>query len=54
METNKEMNRTSFLDTRKAYEAPFMEIVEIKVELGFQMSGASEAAPYDPLKELIK
>jgi len=39
METNKEMNRTIAPDTREAYEAPVMEIVEIKVEQGFQMSG---------------
>ena len=48
METNREVK-----ETRKAYEAPVMEIVEIKVELGFQMSGASQSANDDPLKEVI-
>jgi len=33
METN--INK----ETRKTYEAPVIEIVEIKVEQGFQMSG---------------
>ena len=49
METNNE--------TRKEYEAPFMEIVEIRVEQGFQMSGASvepASEPFDPLKGLIR
>jgi len=50
METNKEMK-----ETREIYEAPVMEIVEIKVELGFQMSGISPAsAPFDPLSEIIR
>ena len=49
METNKEMQETGGV-----YEAPVMEIVEVKVELGFQMSGVSPAsAPWDPLKEII-
>ena len=47
METNKEMNRTNAPDTREKYETPAMEIVEIKVEQGFQMSG------YDPNKEHV-
>ncbi|MCL2650351.1 MAG: hypothetical protein FWD60_04890 [Candidatus Azobacteroides sp.] len=47
METNKAMNRTNAPDTRERYEAPVIEIVEIKVEQGFQMSG------YDSLKEKI-
>ena len=42
METNKEIK-----ETREVYEAPVMEIVEIKVEQGFQMSG------YDPNKEKV-
>ena len=42
-------------ETRKEYEAPVMEIVEIRVEQGFQMSGSPEhTSPFDPLKELIK
>jgi len=51
METNKEMKETG-----EAYEAPSMEIVEIKVEQGFQMSGETTptSAPFDPLKELIR
>ena len=53
METNKEMK-----ETREVYEAPVMEIVEIKVELGFQMSGAGgvspTSAPWDPLSEIIR
>jgi len=51
METNKAMK-----ETREVYEAPAMEIVEIKVELGFLMSGeiSPASAPYDPLKEVIK
>ena len=49
METNEELK-----ETREVYEAPAMEIVEIKVEQGFLMSGESaSAAPYDPLKEVI-
>jgi len=43
METNKEIK-----ETREVYEAPVMEIVEIKVEQGFQMSGYD-----DSLKEKI-
>ena len=39
METN--INK----ETRKTYEAPVMEIVEIKVEQGFQMSGVMYASP---------
>ena len=50
METNKEMK-----ETKEVYEAPVMEIVEIKVELGFQMSGVSQAsAPWDPLSEIFR
>jgi len=50
METNKEMK-----ETIEVYEAPVMEMVEIKVEQGFQMSGETAAsAPYNPLKEIIK
>jgi len=49
METNKEMK-----EARGAYEAPVMEIVEIKVELGFLMSGEAAPASPDPLKEIIK
>ncbi|MCL2650660.1 MAG: hypothetical protein FWD60_06510 [Candidatus Azobacteroides sp.] len=47
METNEAMNRTNAPDTKEKYEAPVMEIVEIKVEQGFQMSGG------DPLKEQV-
>jgi len=50
METNKEMKEIK--ETREVYEAPVMEIVEIKVELGFQMSGGFES--YDSLRETIR
>ena len=49
METNKEME-----DTREVYEAPVIEIVEIKIELGFQMSGATQSSNFNPLKEIIR
>ena len=49
-----ETNNGEKKETKEVYEAPAMEIVEIKVELGFLMSGESaSAASYDPLKELI-
>ena len=47
METNKKLNK-------EVYEAPVMEMVEIQVEQGFQMSGQpSQSLTYDPLKEKI-
>ena len=49
MITKKETNQIS-LDTREVYKAPIMEIVEVMVEQGFQMSGVSYSN--DPLKEI--
>ena len=44
METKKELN------TKEVYEAPVMEMVEVMVEQGFQMSGQQQSD--NPLKEI--
>ena len=44
METKKE---------KEVYEAPVMEVVEVMVEQGFQMSGTPSSVNDDPLKEKI-
>jgi hypothetical protein len=43
METKKELNK-------EVYEAPTLEVVEVKVEQGFQMS--AKPSSNDPLKEI--
>jgi len=60
METNNEttfgisqLNKTNIPNTKEVYKAPVMEIIEIQIEQGFQMSGAELSSSYDPLKELI-
>ena len=46
METNKKLDK-------EVYEAPVMEVVEVRVEQGFQMSG-QQSSYYDPLKEVYR
>ena len=39
------MNKKNFLEVAEAtsnYEAPYMEVVEIKAERGFEISGSTE------------
>ena len=49
METDKDTTFSiSLLNKREEYKAPMMEIVEVNVEQGFQMSSAPSN---DPLKE---
>jgi len=41
MEKNNQLNPVSLLD-RELYEAPVVEIVEVRVERGFQSTGESD------------
>jgi len=42
---------SQFSETREVYKAPVIEMVEIQVEQGFQMSGAPFKSS-NPLKEI--
>jgi hypothetical protein len=46
METNNIFNPVNLLETRETYEAPLIEMVEVKVEQGFQVS-LSSSPDYD-------
>lgn len=46
METNDFLSPTSFLETKEEYKAPIIEVVEVRVEKGFQASSL-EGSPGD-------
>jgi len=45
METENELHEMSTVKTKKAYEAPVLEIVEVKVEQGVRMDDPNTDPP---------
>ena len=43
MERDNQINQPSLLETRELYEAPAIEVVEVRVERGFQDSEETES-----------